>query len=620
MAAGPGARAAVEGSPHDLPSQKYVIKGERKTPACLFCHLPAIGGDRFPDPDIPPSVAYYARTGLTCYACHDGTTIVSQDVDASLGPFHPQAHPLGPLPQPLPAPKPEQPDLPLRDNRMECITCHAPHDHSRRPFLREDMTLLCTRCHLGKETAGYGLNNVTGNHPVHETIEDDGGGATPILARPEFTVPFPEPYPSEGGRHFRGVHWSRGGHLQGGDRGTVECFTCHPVHGGETAAPLPELLAVPPVREVADEFCEGCHRGQRGDGQKSPLAPNPGGTLTGRTYHPCDDDLSNGEGWNLDIRDKVAFPMSPALTPNLMCTTCHTPHGGMENTPALRRPVNAETFCEECHLPEKLLFHHPYERAADSKNLCPNPPDSGWRGQNKEGKMLCSSCHVAHNAGLNKKEADFIPILRAGLTGDELCIGCHRLDNITCLDEDEGTASHFLGDPTIFQTYDDQKPPERTDPWPETKGYSRYGGDNGKVVVCFSCHTFRNYLTSDLTKSLPHFLLARGGNDIEWQSDKGYYLCTGCHGETPATAGSGHTHPLMQADVDALGQNPTPPATYTLNGHLNCDSCHLPHAAPKEGGYYILELVRSKNDDPQAIHPAIDFSVLCHLCHVADKY
>jgi hypothetical protein len=182
-------------------------------------------------------------------------------------------------------------------------------------------------------------------------------------------------------------------------------------------------------------------------------------------------------------------------------------------------------------------------------------------------------------------------------------------------------ASHFIGDPTLPETYADPAPPLRTAIWPESKLSSIYGGATGQSVTCLSCHTFRpGYVTSGDDGKTAH-LLARSGTSIEWEEGgEGFYLCTGCHTANPGTAGEGFTHPLMAADMTLLERIPEPPVTVTPNQHINCDSCHRPHGATTSSGYYILEHIRSANTDPQAIQPPVDFSVLCHKCHDASEY
>ena len=98
------------------------------------------------------------------------------------------------------------------------------------------------------------------------------------------------------------------------------------------------------------------------------------------------------------------------------------------------------------------------------------------------------------------------------------------------------------------------------------------------------------------------------------------YLCSGCHGEQPATVGQGQTHPLMETDgilnnggvMELIAEEPI---TFTEGKKINCETCHLPHNAPAEGGYYILRIVRSSNRDAKSIHPPVRANELCRKCH-----
>jgi predicted CXXCH cytochrome family protein len=609
------ARAAIEGGVHDLFSADYVVKEQVESrDRCRLCHLPLVGGDKYLVENVP-SLAYYKLSGVGCYACHDGTTIVSPDVDATQSAFHRKSHPLSAasrMAQPGQAGRQEL--LPRRDS-IECVTCHSPHDNNSRPFLRIPGQEICFACHEQPPATGYGIGNLSGNHPVHETVEDDAGRKSPITVTPEFRVPLADAYPIAAGKGDGTWHWRHGGHLSNGAIGLVECVTCHPVHGSEKRPPQDGLLTVPPVRETADLFCEGCHEGKRADEVSSDLHPNPGGTITPRTYHPCDDDRSNGEGRLIEIRGKLDWPMGSRGNPApLLCTTCHVAHGGLPRSPALRIPRYAQTFCEECHLPEEMESHHP--QGLSGGKSCEVTGGTVW-GTGVSGRIYCSSCHVAHNAGLDEVEEEHVPILIASTKGDANCLVCHPEDNPTCDPKLDGTVSHFLGDPTLPSTYNDAAPKIRTDPWPETQLSSTYGGESGKVLLCRSCHSFRNPAVQ-----VPHFLVARAGANVEWTTDLGVYLCTGCHGDNPGTGVSSdqskaaHSHPLMNADSLKLPNPATPPATFTANGKINCHTCHRAHGAVPAGGYYIMNAVGGTNTEPKTIHPQIDFAVVCRLCHL----
>jgi predicted CXXCH cytochrome family protein len=621
------ARGAVEGSPHDVIAQEYdSSKTGTNQDRCNRCHLPVPTSGPSLLQQIPPVLSGYTASTLLCFSCHDGTTIVSPEVDASATAFHPRSHSMGlsagsaTLPEDLALPH-------AHGARQECVTCHDPHTNNARPFLRTGMDELCILCHPGQiGGVARGKENLVGNHPMGADLVKAARREVPIAVDAPLRVPFPASYPQRKGKSSTRTHWDLGGHLGSGDTGAVGCVTCHAVHGDELAPPKEFLLALDPVNVEANVFCEACHRGSRGDEKPAPPYPNPGATTTGRTYHPVDDDLANGDGRLVAIREPSAWPFGQGSPRRLVCTTCHRTHGAWERTPLLRRPTTAATFCEECHaeVPEQ---HHPL--AAESTGRCierlPGPEYGEGRGI-----VGCELCHRAHNAGFDAektaaRELDFVPLLRDNQLTDQLCSRCHPPDNPTCGKKPEGLASHFVGDSTLPETYGNVTPPMRRTPWPESGLPSLYGGETQKVMLCLSCHTFRKgaVVSGDAGKS--RFLLARSGNNVEWAEDEGIYLCTGCHTANPGTTKNetdkkGHSHPSMAADILKLGRPPDPPTTATINGHINCDSCHRPHEAVTKGAYYILEVVASENTDPKLVHPTIDFTVICHRCHDPGKY
>ena len=404
----------------------------------------------------------------------------------------------------------------------------------------------------------------------------------------------------------------------------------------EGRGPLPGLLARAPVGRQANEFCEGCHRGLRGDNKEEPPFPNPGGTVTGRTYHPLDDDEANGIGWITAIADTTELTVyqwgetdPDTDLPIMLCTTCHTAHGGMENSPALVEiddditdAEGVKTFCEICHR-EPPEGHHGFSEDGTlsvefAQQVLLNIEEFGTTyGEPTYDRMYCSICHKAHNAGYRGKEENYIPILID--ENQEICKLCHTL----------GT-SHFMGDSTLSSTYDKPDPPLYRGIWPGTGLTSFYDGE-GEIqttITCESCHYFTTRIDSSGAEIIvdndsdPSRLLAQANEDTEWEP--GYpedYLCTGCHGESPATVGGGVTHPLMGADGT---KHPIDPSylkpgdtlvTYTQGYAVNCHSCHRAHGAAIAGGVYILKMVRGSNTDPYAIQPELNYLELCLTCH-----
>ncbi|MDF1535016.1 MAG: cytochrome c3 family protein [bacterium] len=623
-------------SPHDLYEQGYLQLTEdlkRQNPQCKVCHPLQTDGRPLIWDSLPESLLEYGKTGNICASCHDGVAIVDQNVDAGLTVYHPQSHGYDPGNGPTDTELSNTGLAYVKGEKIECSLCHDPHNPARRPFLRVPLEGLCVRCHKNKVHQGYGTQNVTGTHPVGIEPYDQTKGASPIIVDAGFMVPFPEPYPLSSGMLAEEGHWTLGGHLTFGTYGKIECTTCHAFHGIESVGPTENLLSKDPVKEVSNEFCEGCHKGERGDKKSQPPYPNPGGTVTERTYHPVDDDEANGTGWIAAIADtteRIYLEWGKTDTdtdlPLMICTSCHVAHGGMENSPALIdipapvRDGDVDTFCEICHR-EPPVGHHGYENDGllspeIAQQISSNQESLGKTyGEPLPDRVYCSHCHRAHNAGYGRVEVNFIPILVDMLA--DICANCHQLG-----------VSHFMGDPTLPSTYDKLDPPLYRGEWPATGMVSAYDGegDTPTTITCLTCH----YLTPlpGTDPSVPHKLLAPAGPDSEWSDETPEdYLCIGCHGMDAETFGEGHTHPLLEADWLSFPNIYTThllpdeyPATYTQNGNMNCHSCHVTHNAITRGGAYIFKVGDGDNIDPKAIHPKIDFTRLCHSCHPASAY
>jgi len=622
--------ANVIGDSHDLFTQGYLHASEdqiRSNPQCRECHISATDNRPLIWQTVPESIQRYGAIGNQCASCHDGVSMVDRNVDGGMTVFNPESHGFDPEQAPIDTDLGSTGLLYVSGSFMTCLTCHDPHMQKYRPFLQVPFEGICQRCHVERELKGIGVENTTGSHPVGVDPFDNTGGPTPIEVDEDFSVPFPKPYPLANAYLSSEGHWTLGGHLSSGSYGRVECSTCHAFHGVEDLGPYQDLLAKDPIKVVSNEVCEGCHQGTRGDGNKEPPYPNPGGTTTGRTYHPLDDDDANGVGWNVAIADTTQRSYyewgdidADTDRPVLICTTCHVAHNGMENSPALvpiadaTKDEGVETFCEICHR-EPPQGHHGY---ADTIVTAGNMPEMLMTniqnlghtfGELSYDRIYCSYCHRAHNAGFGGIESDFIPLLVD--SSSEICLNCHGLG-----------VSHFMGDPTLLSTYGKAEPPLYRDLWPETGLHSQYAGstENPTIIICASCH----YLTAagEEGTNVSYRLLAPAGEDVDWTP--GYpeeYLCTGCHGESPATVGSGETHPLVEADGFHYPVIPRPldfgetPVSYTDYGGLNCHSCHRAHKADLEGGVYILKIGRGTNINPKAIHPQVMTVELCRSCH-----
>ncbi len=666
--------AEIESSAHDMTAQEFFARDEvTERSNCSYCHFVFKDKGHKIWGKTPKSLKGFGKIAPFCFSCHDGVTIVDINVDASRTAFSPKSH--GLFITNLPSGDSIS-NVPLKHTdgkTLECTTCHNPHNTDNRPFLAVPISELCGMCHQSRRNSGYGDENAESNHPVATDPSDSTGGPSPINLNEIYQTAFPEPYPIEGGKFAEGVHWDLGGHLSAGKYGNIECYTCHSVHGDEFDGPNEKLMTVNPVRGVSDEFCEGCHQGERGDkGNAKTTFPNPGGTKEPRTYHPADDDISNGEGRIVKITEPEGWPFGTGDEKNILCSTCHDIHNGLPNSPILRTP-KGDTFCEECH-DKELVGHHSSGKDSNPKNLTFKTTGMSWTyetlglwengnpklkfeasnksngygktyGKNVQNKIYCSSCHRAHNAGMGITKAA-VPLLVVSHTANQLCFLCHYKQNPTFSTNLVMTATHFMGDSSSPETYN--KPSDKVsmkrDEWLETGLVSKYGGANEKEVVCESCHVInKNNLNNTKYEYLANnekLLIARSDENLEWivqnpgyrkeNADPegavpaGYYLCVGCHGEDPGNEGAVIvSHRMMNID----GKMPdgslinrkvvVPPVTYTKNFNLNCESCHSVHNSKVAGGSFLMKEVDGENTDPLAIQPTPrDYTNFCTHCHM----
>lgn len=130
--------------------------------ACLSCHDYALSGgwggavlvntheEYNPPGDTPED--------YNCYSCHNGGGATLIPEWFQIGPNLTDDHPIS-FPYPTPSVDPKfnvppdlirgWPDVPLFNGRIECSTCHNPHDNSFGNFLRRSNSgsALCLTCH-----------------------------------------------------------------------------------------------------------------------------------------------------------------------------------------------------------------------------------------------------------------------------------------------------------------------------------------------------------------------------------------------------------------------------------------------------------------------------------------
>lgn len=136
--------------------------------ACLACHDGSgVLGDGQHQIDLVSHPEYMDIAIVNCSKCHDGSTnpdvnmisgILGHDGGGMIGTDLRNDHPIS-IPYPTPA---QDPDFfPVAsalsggiklfdtDQKVECSSCHDPHDPTNTPFLRKSNagSALCTTCH-----------------------------------------------------------------------------------------------------------------------------------------------------------------------------------------------------------------------------------------------------------------------------------------------------------------------------------------------------------------------------------------------------------------------------------------------------------------------------------------
>jgi len=558
-----------------------------------------------------------AGTELICLTCHDGSLADSRDkVWVKKRHFVYKKPPVG---MEIPAIFPLQPDT----GNVICSTCHTAHgvptDKGREfPFfmrIKNIDSIMCEMCHKEKPVQEF-------NHPMHMGKRDlpkaiFKAGAIASSKNPQFVIceSCHTPHggveknllmkastselciachPDRESRHNPSVTgeinhpigmkfdppWPEGKGLFLGEDNTIQCISCHKIHGHAKGA---KALAMP-----KDELCPTCHV------DKKPLFDSD-----------HDMRLTGPESKNY-LNDNVVK--------SGVCGVCHVPHDA--KGPYLwARPVGdgkamtASDLCLSCHSQgnvgeKKLLgeFTHPVGKnlpfAPKTMPLFAFSPDDGIDEGIKEA-VECPSCHEPHQwdpadpspgPGENLEGDSSNSFLRMSAGGDSaLCFDCHS-DKETLRKTDHDMA---VTAPDSVNDYDQTV---------ESSG------------PCGVCHTPHNAAGS--------FLWARWkGEGQPTASD----MCLDCHSEGGAgskkTLGR-HTHPVGRA----LKPEPLTLPTFLTDTEVGmqkmveCPSCHEPHQwTPGEQSEGTGKNIEGDSRNSFLRISAFGDSKLCEDCH-SDKF
>lgn len=481
---------------------------------CLICHVGWHENANAENSLLPDVVAPIRIEGLAghvplkemCVSCHDGTIMDSREV------FKSENHALGM----------DQSGITVRDlpldgkNDIYCGTCHTPHSlkptisGGLAPFLRKEVTNsdLCISCHQDQSQKHF-------NHPIH------------IAAGSDHRMPE--------GTFF-------------GKNNTIECMTCHPIHGEKGTWGV--------TGNDRTELCSACHDSYF--------------NIT-MTDHDLATSLRSAPG---------------ALGPNLgeqdACATCHTSHGGNGKymwAVELKAEDGENSYCLGCHNSEGLAQEKIYTHeghAVTGKTLPLSVPALGVRAGEE---IRCVTCHDPHQWEFSKRHAvteaneegtEYTSFLR--LPDDaqgQLCNSCHPA-KAQIVDSDhsvvrEGFQQHFRNT----------------------------GAFRGQCSACHETHGNFGYKTGE------------AGPDVDVTRE----LCEYCHSDSkyPTTVG-GMDHPLgitIEDHQDIPGFN----GTLTC---ISCHDPHIWGTVQNESKVADLNgsdrnsFLRTKN------WPSPDLCVECH--------
>ncbi|MBI5696459.1 MAG: cytochrome c3 family protein [Nitrospirae bacterium] len=424
---GSSAMAAVSGSPHDF-------TGVSTYTLCNPCHIPhaAKGSKRLWAQEQQGGGAIVFGDGATwatsdigklCGSCHhDGMAVIvaSNAYGAGNQPHQVQASAYaagshgrsttvltGDLNDtPAAADNTGRPYLstwgdPAMNNKIQCSTCHDPHDNTVAPFLRAigaqaSVTDVCEGCH-DRVNGGYGTTNamtrgandgtsVASMHPVGITYDDKAGnenngpldlskiGNTILRTQAELPAALRTPNPNTN-------NWRLGGKFEGGgSTGNLGCNTCHAVHGtnngslGGDAAPTNiYLLAVNNNGSNTNApLCESCHGGSSTTAFTSLALVD--GTAGSNGLHYVAGSQSAGVG----VYDDHPLDMTPDGAPALV-NWANAANARYERT------AWGATSAGD---PNAVAGRWPYGTVPGSPYV-----ENGV----SFGNIICISCHSAHN-------------------------------------------------------------------------------------------------------------------------------------------------------------------------------------------------------------------------------
>jgi predicted CXXCH cytochrome family protein len=478
-----------------------------------------------------------------CYSCHDGST-----VDSRQAVFNDRKHQVGITPSTKIV---LSETFPLdSEGKMYCGTCHSAHGVSTEPGIEKTIFLrtpnensdMCKKCHVDKEGGPE-----KGNHPLDKTSLKNAEQVT------------------------------RYGGITGTAPYQVICQSCHLAHGGFTDRRLILPIDNPSGHPV---LCEVCHTKQPALDQEIRQT---------RFNHPL--DLTPGLTRNIPKQWDTGEPVALGLRGEMVCRTCHTPHGAEESKALLTVKNQNDSLCVQCHREQSEITNTIHYQVVINKGEIPQDTSTHVN------LGSCSPCHLAHK-GLGKLLTD-MPINIFDTKPGEVCNSCHAPKRV---------AEKVM--PQDFSHLMNIKLPETKEslvlPLYDENGIAVNG-----EIRCSTCHTYHNPfpLYEDREKKeLKH------GTYLRFSERGPVYICLQCHPQHGLVEGTDHDLRITDPAFKNIYQQ-TP-----AEGGV-CSPCHVSHKAVYQSdlwagpvGPVILEGWETEYKIDNDI-----MTTLCTGCHAPGK-
>jgi predicted CXXCH cytochrome family protein len=277
------------------------------------------------------------------------------------------------------------------DTAKKCSICHYRWvytfyvEHRSTPIARlqeqkvEGEQRMCLSCHDGSVRDS---RDRICNDPGHQ-----------VGVKPSSTVRIPENFPLD-------------------EQGRLLCVTCHTPHAlTKTDDRLVEFFLRAP--NTNSSLCKQCHITKQGG--------------KGQGNHPIDISAPANPTPLIEAGGRMGTERSNQI----ICETCHIPHGGVNNkflVLSVEDPMTRSVLCEVCHTRKPGLandvslnrFSHPLDLTAARSAAIPKK----WAGGGtvvlgSGGELVCRTCHIPHGA------ADKVFLLAERNQKDSLCVQCH---------------------------------------------------------------------------------------------------------------------------------------------------------------------------------------------------